>query len=97
MCSFWGSAERTARGYTRDYNANQVGGCGEAAKMLFKEDPYNQADGPYDASFKGYTMMDSGYDESTGIQRTTMKEAFQYKPKKYGPEPDSAPFTSSDW
>ena len=94
MCSYWGSAERTARGYTRDYRTDDT--CGQAAKMLFKEDPYNQADGPYEPEYKGYTMMDPTY-ESTGVQSTTMTEVWSRKPKKYGPEHDSAPFTSTDW
>ena len=94
ICRYWGSAERTARGYTRDYHAEDA--CGEGVKMLFKEDPYNQADGPYEPEYKGYTMMDPTY-ESTGVQRTTMMERFRMKPKKYGPEPDSAPFTSTNW
>ena len=94
MCSCWGLAERTARGYTRDYDAGN--GCGQAAKMLFKEDPYNQANGPYDPEFEGHTMMDPSY-ESTGMQRTTMIETSNTRPKKYGPEQDSAPFTSTDW
>ena len=64
--------------------------------MLFKEDPYNQTDGPYDPEFKGHTMMDPAY-KSNGVQKTTMMERFNPLPKKYGPEPDSAPFTSTDW
>ena len=94
MCSYWGLVERTARGYTRDYNAYDA--CGDATKMLFKEEPYNQADGPYDPEFKGHTMMDVTY-KSTGVQRTTVMERFNSKPKKYGPEQDSAPFTNTDW
>ena len=94
MRSYWGDTERTARGYTLPPKYDD--GCGSASKMLFKEDPYDQANGPYDAEFKGHTMMDASYD-STGVQRTTMMEKFNNKPKKYGPEQDSAPFTSTDW
>jgi len=94
---YWGSAERTARGYTRRSHKTDMCGSGDAAaKMLFKEDPYNQADGPYDPEFKGHTMMDVTY-KSTGVQRTTVMERFNSKPKKYGPEQDSAPFTNTDW
>ena len=87
-------AERTARGYTRGYAYDD--GCGSASKMLFKNDPYDQANGPYDVEFKGHTMMDASYD-STGVQRTKMVEKSNSKPKKYAPEQDSAPFTSTDW
>ena len=93
MCSHWGSTERTARGYTRDVAMNDA--CGEAAKMLVKEGPYNQADGPYDPEFNSHTMMDPTY-ESTEIQMNTMMERFSTNTTKYGPEPDSAPLTSTD-
>ena len=70
--------------------------CGEASKMLFKEDPFDQADGVYDAHFKGHTMLDPTYDVA-GVLKTTTKMIFSNKPSKYGWEEDSEPFASGDW
>ena len=70
--------------------------CGEASKMLFKEDPFGQADVVYDAQFKGHRMMDPNYDVA-GVLKNTTKMIYAYKPSKYGWEEDSEPFASGDW
>jgi len=90
--SYWGETEMAARGYNftpRNYGNN----CGEASKMLFLATPY---DDTYDATYKGYQMQSTGYENGSPKTGTTHNPPYT-APKKYAPEVDESKFIDFSW